>query len=346
MEVRDEAQVGAVRRAVHAFARRVGFTERELAELDIVVQEIGTNAVRYATEGGWLHFTTPLGAEPGIEIFYCDKGPGIRDLDRAVRDGVSTGGSLGAGLGAIKRLLDEFEFYSTVKTARTDRLSLSQAGRRTTHGTALLGRKWVAATKLTPPRHASTARRIGAWSRPRPGEDANGDAYFVRRRAGQLLLAVVDGLGHGAGASEASAAALEVLSAWQGESLEDVFRRAHERLRPTRGAVMGACVLDTQRGTFNYAGVGNVEVRVLGSPHPVRPVPANGTLGARMGAVRVWTFDWSEGATVVLASDGLSANWDIEDYPGLAAKSPQLIAGVLARDYSRDSDDATALVAR
>jgi anti-sigma regulatory factor (Ser/Thr protein kinase) len=160
MEVRDDAQVGAVRRAVHAYARRVGFTERELAELDIVVQEIGTNAARYATEGGWLHFTTPLGAEPGIEIFYCDKGPGIRDLDRAVRDGVSTGGSLGAGLGAIKRLLDEFEFYSTVKTAKTDRLSLSQTGRRTTHGTALLGRKWVAATKLTPPQHASTARRI------------------------------------------------------------------------------------------------------------------------------------------------------------------------------------------
>jgi hypothetical protein len=136
------------------------------------------------------------------------------------------------------------------------------------------------------------------------------------------------------------------LSAWQGESLDDIFRRAHERLRPTRGAVMGACVMDTRRGTFSYAGVGNVEVRVLGSPHPVRPIPANGTLGARMGAVRVWSFDWSEGATVFLASDGLSASWDIEDYPGLASKSPQLIAGVLARDYSRDSDDATALVAR
>ena len=44
MEVRDEAQVGAARRAVHSFAREVGFTERELAELDIVVQELGTNA--------------------------------------------------------------------------------------------------------------------------------------------------------------------------------------------------------------------------------------------------------------------------------------------------------------
>jgi anti-sigma regulatory factor (Ser/Thr protein kinase) len=346
MEVRDEAQVGAVRRAVHSFARNVAFTERELAELDIVVQEIGTNAARYAEGGGVIHFTTPLGAEPGIEIFYCDKGPGINDIERATRDGVSTGGSLGAGLGAIRRLLDEFEVYSTVKTKPPARSLTGQIARRTTHGTALLGRKWIAAAKLSPESHAATARRLGVWCRPRPGETDNGDAYFVRRRAGQQLLAVVDGLGHGAGAREASDAAVEVLAAWQGESLEDIFRRAHERLRQTRGAVMGACVVDSRAGTFQYAGVGNVEARVLGSPHPVRPISSNGTLGARLGNVRVWSYEWSDGATIVLTSDGLSATWDIGDYPGLLAKSPQMIAGVLARDYSRETDDATILVAR
>ncbi|HEX9918974.1 MAG TPA: ATP-binding protein, partial [Pyrinomonadaceae bacterium] len=70
MEVGDEAQVGAVRRAVHIYAGRIGFTERELAEIDIVVQEVGTNAARYATGGGQIHFTDTLGAEPGLEIFY------------------------------------------------------------------------------------------------------------------------------------------------------------------------------------------------------------------------------------------------------------------------------------
>ncbi len=346
MEVRDEAHVGTVRRAVHAFARRVGFTERELAELDIVVQEIGTNAVRYAVGGGWLHFTTPLGAEPGVEIFYCDKGPGITDIERVLRDGVSTGGSLGAGLGAIQRLLDEFEVYSTTKTPRAPRSMTGQISRRTTHGTALLGRKWVAAAKLSPERHGSTARRLGVWCRPRPGETDNGDAYFVRRRAGQQLLAVVDGLGHGAGAREAADAAVEVLSEWQGEPLDELFRRAHERLRQTRGAVMGACVIDARQNSFTYAGVGNVEARVVGSPHPVRPISSNGTLGARLGNVRVWSYEWADGASVVLTSDGLSASWDITDYPGLIAKSPQMIAGVLARDFSRETDDATVLVAR
>lgn len=343
MEVADDAQVGAARRAVHGFARRVGFTERELAEIDIVVQEIGTNAARYATGGGVVHFTAPLGAEPGLELFYSDKGPGIPDIERAVRDGVTTGGSLGAGLGAIRRLMHEFDYYSTVAQPRPRGFSSSL--RRTTHGTAVLCRKWVEAARLEQ-HHAATARRYGAWSRPRPGEVDNGDAYFVRRRTGATLLAVVDGLGHGHGAQEASGAALEVLSAWQGEGLEDLFQKTHDRLRSTRGAVMGACVVDTRRGAFYYAGVGNVEVRVFNSPEPIRPISANGTLGARLGKLRVWQYPWGDGATVVFASDGLSASWDVADYPGLFQKSPQLAAAVLMRDYSRDSDDATVLVAR
>jgi anti-sigma regulatory factor (Ser/Thr protein kinase) len=342
MEVRDEAQVGAVRRAVHAFAGDIGFSERELAEIDIVVQEVGTNAARYAKGGGQIHFTTTLGAEPGLEIFYTDQGPGIYDLERVVRDGVSTGGSLGAGLGAVRRLMDEFEVYSTTQsTAR-----LASLARRTTHGTALLLRKWVAATRLSDKTHAATARRIGVWSRPHPDEDQNGDAYFVRRRAGQTLLAVVDGLGHGRGAHEASRVALEVLADWQGGSLEDLFREAHAALRPTRGAVMGACVLDTTRGIFSYAGVGNIEVRVFNAPEPARPISNNGTLGARMDKLRVWSYAWAEGGVVVLASDGVSASWDLNDYPGLLPKSPQLLAGILMRDYGRDTDDATVLVAR
>lgn len=342
MEVRDEAQVGAARRAVHTYARALGFNEHELAEIDIVVQEVGTNAARYATGGGLIHFTDILGAEPGLEIFYTDRGPGIYDLDRVVRDGVSTGGSLGAGLGAVRRLMDEFEVYSTVQ----DTGRLASLARRTTHGTALLLRKRVAAARLSDKTHAATERRIGVWSRPHPQEDRNGDAYFINRRARQTLLAVVDGLGHGQGAHEASRVALAVLADWQGESLEEIFDAAHAALRPTRGAVMGACVIDAARGTFQYAGVGNVEVRVFNAPEPVRPISNNGTLGARMNKVRVWSYAWAEGACVVLASDGVSATWDIDDYPGLLQHSPQLLAGILMRDYGRETDDATVLVAR
>lgn len=343
IEIKDQAHIGAARRAVHRFANSIGFTETKLAELDIVVQEIGTNAVCYATDGGWLHFTTVLGEEPGIELFYWDKGPGIYDLDRAVRDGVSTSGGLGTGLGAIGRLMDEFEAYSKVRTA--ERTS-GYTARYTTYGTALLGRKWTGHSRSMSNFHARMTKRIGAWSRPIHGENVNGDAYFVRQQAARTLLAVIDGLGHGRGAQAAAQVALNTLEEWKGEPLDQIFWGTHEALRATRGAVMGAAIVDHARESFCYAGVGNTEVRVFNAPERIHLIPDNGTLGSRFNKVRVWQHRWSEGATVVMTTDGLSAAWDIAEYPNLLNKSPQLIAGILMRDYSRDSDDATVLVAR
>lgn len=338
--VKDEAQAGAARRAVHRYASVLGFGEEALAELDIVVQEMATNAARYATGGGCVHWAEALGPDPGLELFYADRGPGIYDLERALADGVSSGGSLGTGFGAMRRLLDEFDAYSMVK-GTTRRLSNP---RRTTYGTAILGRKWVGPARPTGGRDLS--RRLGAWSRPRPGDDANGDAYFVREHDGETLLAVVDGLGHGRGARVAAQAALDTLGRWQGEPLNEVVEGVHDALRSTRGAVMGAVVINEARGSFNYVGVGNIEVRVFNSPEPARPVPANGTLGARLSQVRVWPHRWEPGTTICIASDGLSATWDLLNYPGLLTRSPQLLAGVLLRDYVRNSDDATVLVYR
>jgi hypothetical protein len=110
--------------------------------------------------------------------------------------------------------------------------------------------------------------------------------------------------------------------------------------------VMGAVVIDHSRGSFSYAGVGNVEARVLGSREPARPIPINGTLGARLSQVRVWPHRWDEGTTLVLATDGISTTWDIDFYPGILGRSPQLLAGLLLRDFGRNSDDATVLVYR
>ena len=343
-EIKEEAQVGAARRGVRRFASQLGFSDDQLEEIAIVVQEIGTNAVRYATGGGCLHWAETPGEEPGLELFYFDKGPGVYDLERALRDGVSSGGSLGTGFGAMRRLLDEFDAYSVVKG--TTRKLTTQ--RRPTYGTALLGRKWVAppTTEEQRERARRVTRRMGCWSRPRPGEETNGDAYFVKEHDGETLLAVVDGLGHGRGAREAAQVALDTLEQWEGEPLDELILSTHDALRTTRGAVMGAVVLDHERGTFNYAGVGNVEVRVLGASEPARPIPSNGTLGARLSQVRVWPHRWEEGATLVIASDGISATWDAAAYPGLLTRSPQLLAGVLLRDFARNSDDATVLVYR
>jgi anti-sigma regulatory factor (Ser/Thr protein kinase) len=351
----EEAQIGAARRAVHYYAHAQNFTERGLAEIDLVVQEIGTNAFRYAEKvasaagGPVLHYTTPLaGGRRGLELFYWDKGPGIYNLDRVVRDGVSTGGSLGGGFGAIGRQMDQFEIYSTVRT--TGRLALSSIHQRySTHGTAVLCRKWAegwAADQQAPPASAA----IGAWSRPRVGETYNGDAYFIGERGAQTLYAVTDGLGHGLGAKQAAEAANATLNEWAaGESLEEIFLSVHQALRATRGAVMGAIVVDRGARQISYAGVGNIDVRlVTGDANPpARLLSTNGTLGLRFDKVRVWMAEWPAAPSfAVLTTDGVSLNWDDKSYPGLLERDPQILAGILLRDYGRDNDDATALVVR
>ena len=174
--------MGAARRAVHDYAEHVGFNETELAEIDIVVQEIGTNAATYATNNSWLHYTKPLGRAPGLELFYWDTGPGIYNIDRAVRDGVSTSGSLGAGLGAINRLMHQFDLYSTVRT--TEKLSLA-AARRTTHGTALLARKWMAGAKPD----ALSMSHLGCLESPASGRRYQRRCLFhTDRRAAHASL--------------------------------------------------------------------------------------------------------------------------------------------------------------
>lgn len=339
IEITDGAQVGAARRAVHEYAAQLGFEDKELAEIDIVVQELGTNAATYATQNSRLHYTRTIGRAMGLELFYWDTGPGIYNIDRAVRDGVSTSGSMGTGLGAIRRLMDQFELYSTVRT--TSRLSL-QAARRTSHGTAVLARKWKPGAKPD----AMSMSRIGVWSRSLPGEQINGDSYLIKPQGARTLFAVIDGLGHGHGAKQAADAALDSLNDWTGEPMEEIFLAVHGALRSTRGAVMGAIIIDDAHEEMHYAGVGNVSVRVFNAPERVTPIPSNGTLGARMGRVRVWKQKWSEEATVVMASDGLSESWDIKSYPNLLEHNPQLLAGILMRDYARSNDDATVLVAK
>lgn len=339
IEITDEARVGAARRAVHEYAERLGFTEKELAEIDIVVQELGTNAVTYASQNCWLHYTTTLGLRPGLELFYWDAGPGIYNIDRAVRDGVSTSGSLGTGLGAIRRLMDQFDLYSTVRT--TSKLSLASA-RRTTHGTAVMARKWSAGARPD----ALETNRVGVWSRPHPGETTNGDAYLIKTHGPCKLFAVVDGLGHGQGARQAADTALDSLNEWRGEPLEEVFTAVHDVLRATRGAVMSIVVINDELEEMHCAGVGNVSVRVYNAPERVTPISSHGTLGARMGRMRVWKQKWAEGAIAIMASDGLSESWDIKSYPNLLERHPQILAGILMRDYARTSDDATVLVAK
>src|SRR5262249_21278996 len=127
---------------------------------------------------------------------------------------------------------------------------------------------------------------------------------------------------------------------------EAVVQACHAALARTRGAALAVARVapNAQRGAF--AGVGNIVARVEGSTANRHLASYNGTVGHNLQRVREFAFPWPTGALLVMHSDGLGTHWDLAAYPGLSARHPALIAGVLYRDYDRGRDDVSVVVLR
>jgi anti-sigma regulatory factor (Ser/Thr protein kinase) len=338
--ITEEAHIGAAKRGIRRCVSEAGFTERQLAEIEIAVKEIGSNAVKFGQGTGQIFFgRTDSEIEPaGLEIVYVDKGPGIQDTSMAVEDGFTTAGTLGAGLGAIKRMADEFYIFSNVRS-QSRRLP---AYGRTTHGTVLVFRKCVDGPRA--PTHQKAL--WGAMTRPASGFEENGDAYIIKRVGDRQLLTMIDGLGHGLGALQAAREAVATIESLAPQSLETIIKSTHEALRPTRGAVLGLAAIDCVTGQIEYAGIGNTDFRVLGGRSPMRLISLNGTLGSRLDRVKVFKEQLPKVATIIMSTDGISERWDVDSYPGVLGLHPQLLCAAVMRDYSRSNDDATILCGR
>jgi negative regulator of sigma-B (phosphoserine phosphatase) len=175
---------------------------------------------------------------------------------------------------------------------------------------------------------------------PKPGERANGDAVLVRRDAlGNSLLAVIDGLGHGPGAAEASRAAVDHLQEAQLSSpLEQLMRSLHGALKGTRGAVGTVCVIDGQR--LRACAVGNVQLMCANCSVPL--VLSAGVLGHSVAKFRIGECMVRVGARLALISDGVSTRFRLEELRGLA---PEEACKTIMDRHRRHDDDATVLIA-
>jgi hypothetical protein len=259
----------------------------------------------------------------GIELLSLDKGPGMADVGRSISDGYSTGGSPGTGLGAMSRQSDRLAVFS-----------------RPGLGTAILARFALAEAAK------STDSRLGVVTLPYPGESVCGDGWAVGDgKAGRTLL-VVDGSGHGPEAAKAAKIAIASFTAYQGDSCVMMVERIHRSLASTRGAALAVARIDADARIVRFVGVGNITGALINNGEARRMVSHNGTAGHVAPRIREFTYPFTDDPVVILHSDGLSAKWDLSDYPGLAASHPSLIAGVLFRDHRRERDDATIAVMR
>jgi hypothetical protein len=180
---------------------------------------------------------------------------------------------------------------------------------------------------------------------PKPGQETSGDNWVLcRRRTGGAFL-VADGLGHGALAAAASAEAAKVFRD-SPQPPAAAIKTAHAALRATRGAAVAVCDVDCDRDVVSFAGVGNIAGSIVVNGTSRSLVSHNGIVGQQMRTVQEFTYPWPSDAVLVLHSDGLTAHWRLDSYPGLAARHPSLIAGVLYRDFARGHDDVVVVVAK
>lgn len=324
--ISDSSQVSEARRAAAAIAADLGCNETDQGRVALVVTELATNLVRHTTAGGELLLRPLSGApSPGLELLSLDRGPGMWDLRECLRDGFSTAGSQGIGLGAISRLSSLFEVYT-----------------RPGEGTALLCQVW-AQGKPPPPEPFE----LGVICLATRGEELPGDGWAVALQEERALFLVVDGVGHGPLAFQAADQARRAFASAGHLPLPELMNELHYALRATRGAAGALACLPRGGERLCYAGVGNISGALLGpeggSSHLVSH---NGTLGFEQPRVQEFESHWPEEALLVMHSDGLGTQWRMDRYPGLSARHPALIAGVLYRDFYRGRDDVTVLVAR
>jgi anti-sigma regulatory factor (Ser/Thr protein kinase) len=321
--VADPSQVGEARRTALRMAEEAALSDTECGAVGVVVTELASNLSKYASDGRILLQVLRRASGRCLEVLAVDSGPGIADVERCLRDGFSTSGTPGTGLGAVRRMSSEFDVYSAPGA-----------------GTVVLAR---VGTRCGRP--MERGYQWAAVSAPAPHELVCGDAWRVLERDGEIALLVADGLGHGPFAAEAADRAAQEFDASAFDALGAFVERAHRALSGSRGAAMAAAHV-ARNAVVHYAGVGNIAGSVVTSSQSRGLFSQNGTVGLQMRKAQQLEYDWPERALLIMHSDGVSNRWSLGAYEGLIARHPAVVAGVLLRDFGRGRDDATVVVVR
>jgi hypothetical protein len=188
----------------------------------------------------------------------------------------------------------------------------------------------------------------GVATRTLEGESESGDRHLVRPLPGGMLLAAVDGIGHGREAALAAQLAIEIVDEHAGEPLARLLGRCHERLRPTRGVVMGLAAFDAAGARLTWLGVGNVEGVLQrsdprGGQRRERLLQRPGVVGGRMPPLQEAIIPVAGGDVLIFITDGVDSRFDegFDPYAG-----PQRLAERILQRHAKGTDDATVLVAR
>jgi anti-sigma regulatory factor (Ser/Thr protein kinase) len=231
--VGDPSDIAVVRRAGVALGKTQSFDEVRLGQLAIVITEAATNIIKHAGDGHILLRALYFESVTGVEIMSVDAGPGIADLELQMRDGNSTAGSYGVGLGAIERLSQEFDIYTNTGQGTVIRTVLWRDGEKRSE------LPWLA----------------GSVCLPMAGEEVCGDAFTVVANRDICTWILADGLGHGSLAAEASQKAIAVGDAGGEATPEELLQDIHCALRGSRGAAVAVGQINRELRVLRFSGI-------------------------------------------------------------------------------------------
>ncbi|HEU0079988.1 MAG TPA: anti-sigma regulatory factor, partial [Longimicrobiaceae bacterium] len=157
LPVTEPSEAGEARRRVQYLAASLGMDDTDTGRAALVATELAGNLVKHAARGGHL-LAQPAAwsGGKGVEILSLDAGPGMANVARCLRDGFSTAGSPGTGMGAVSRMADEFDVHSAAGV-----------------GTVLAARVWAGGRRDSP----AAGPAYAGISLPKPGQEVCGDAW-------------------------------------------------------------------------------------------------------------------------------------------------------------------------
>lgn len=194
--------------------------------------------------------------------------------------------------------------------------------------------------------------KIVEWStaiQVREGEIMSGDHYLICREENRVLVAVVDGIGHGPEAADASQRAVSILKTHAAEPLVSLFSLCHHELKNSRGVVMSLAAFDSANNNLSWLGVGNVLGRLLHADKTLlypeeELLTYSGVIGHAMPPVLVFSvLPVSKGDVLILATDGVEQDFAKSLHIG---RSSHQLANDILSQHSKGTDDALVIVAK
>jgi len=181
-----------------------------------------------------------------------------------------------------------------------------------------------------------------------PGQGESGDHHLVCCNRNGILIAAIDGIGHGEEAASVSKAAAALIRSCADEPIISLVERCHEKLRSTRGVVLSLALVDPEHGMMTWLGVGNVHGVLMRSDAKNGNAQESlllraGVVGSQLPALQATVIPVAKGDTLFFATDGIRS-----DFPASlsARENPQRAADRILEQYRSGNDDALVLVTR